>query len=227
MIRGFAERRKARKASYSQSGEDVIIDYIFTSMKLWRPAYIDVGAHDPFYLNNTMLFYEKGCRGVNVEPNPALLDRFLKYRPGDVNVCMGVAGAAGELDFYRMSAPSMGTFSREEAERLDRETSVKIVGAVKVKVETLPALTARHFGGAFPDLLSLDVEGLELEILRTIDYEKAFPTVICVETLTYSENRTERKDGDIIDFILSRGYMLYADTYINSIFVRETAWKGR
>jgi hypothetical protein len=61
-----------RKVSYSQSGEDVIVDFIFQILKIQKPSYLDVGAHHPSYLSNTYLFYQKGCQGVCIEPDPVL-----------------------------------------------------------------------------------------------------------------------------------------------------------
>ena len=58
--------------SYSQSGEDLIIRFIFESLKILKPNYLDIGAFKPFELSNTALFYENGCTGVLVEPNPDL-----------------------------------------------------------------------------------------------------------------------------------------------------------
>jgi hypothetical protein len=81
--------------------------------------------------------------------------------------------------------------------------------------------------GSFPDFLSLDVEGLEEMIIQTIDYDHNFPKVICIETLTYTENNTEVKEQRMINSLLDKGYLLFADTYINSIFVKQDLWKNR
>ncbi len=61
-----------RKISYSQCGEDIIVDYIFKAIGINKPSYIDIGAHDPHYLNNTYIFSKKGCKGINIEPDPYL-----------------------------------------------------------------------------------------------------------------------------------------------------------
>jgi glycosyltransferase involved in cell wall biosynthesis len=57
------------KISYSQCGEDIIIDFLLTWLKIKNPTYLDIGANDPVKLSNTYYFYKKGSRGVLIEPD--------------------------------------------------------------------------------------------------------------------------------------------------------------
>ncbi len=213
--------------SYSQSGEDVIISFIFQCLGIENPSYIDIGANHPFILNNTALFYHRGSRGINVEPNPELFKLLQKFRKNDINLNMGVGQKKSFLDFYLMSSPTMSTFSLEESKKLENETSINVSRVVKTKTDTISNVLHDYAHGIFPDFLSLDVEGLEEIILQSIDYNRNFPKVICIETLTYTENNTESKEQNIIDYLIDKGYMMFADTYINSIFVKQDLWKSR
>src|SRR5689334_18987985 len=65
--------------SYSQCGEDIIIDHVFRLRGIPSPSYIDIGANHPYFINNTAMFYERGCRGINIEANPQLLSAFQTY----------------------------------------------------------------------------------------------------------------------------------------------------
>jgi len=107
-----------KKVSYSQCGEDTIIDHIFKSLKINKPTFMDIGAHHPFKLSNTALFYESGCQGINIEPDPDLFKLFKKYRKRDINLNIGVSDKPGELLFYIMSSQAMNTFSTQQAEDL-------------------------------------------------------------------------------------------------------------
>src|SRR4051812_41063504 len=62
--------RGRARPSYAQQGEDLAVASIFGLLGVGRPTYLDVGAGDPVEGSNTYLFYERGCRGVLVEPNP-------------------------------------------------------------------------------------------------------------------------------------------------------------
>src|SRR5690242_15209281 len=88
--------------SYSQCGEDAIIDYIFRLRGIHQPSYIDIGANHPFSLSNTAMFYVKGCRGINIDANPELISLFEEYRPQDINLNVGISDEESELDFYIM-----------------------------------------------------------------------------------------------------------------------------
>ena len=126
-----------------------------------------------------------------------------------------------------MSSPTMSTFSLEESKKLENETSINVSRVVKTKTDTISNVLHDYAHGIFPDFLSLDVEGLEEIILQSIDYNRNFPKVICIETLTYTENNTESKEQNMIDYLIDKGYMMFADTYINSIFVKQDLWKSR
>jgi len=77
-------------------------------------------------------------------------------------------------------------------------------------------------GVRHPDVLCLDVEGMDLAILRAIDFERNRPKLICVEVVQYLEDRTPVVDRAFAEFLLSKGYSKYADTFINQIFVDES-----
>lgn len=216
--------------SYAQSGEDAIADFVFRALRVDRPTYLDIGAHHPRYLSNTCRFYERGCRGVNVEPDPDLFRAFAQQRPNDVNLNAGIgigigADAGGtSLPFYVLSERTLNTFSRTEAERCVAGGSQRIEAVIEVPVYGINTICEQHFAGSGPDFLTVDVEGLDFEIVRSLDLDRFRPALICVETLTYSESREERKRPEIVEYLLGHGYFVYADTYINTLFVDRARW---
>ncbi len=227
MINPFSRSRKSafHKTSYSQCGEDLIVKYVFDAVGIANPVYIDIGAHHPFRLNNTALLYESGSRGINVEPDPELFRPFPSERPHDVNLNIGIGIEPGEADFYVMNAPTLNTFSKEAAEKCEKETQYKIRKIVKIKADTYSNLVTRHLHGQPPDFLSVDVEGLDETLIKNINFKHEAPKVICVETITFSERGRGVKQTGIIAFLQSEGYIYYADTNINSIFVLKSLWE--
>jgi FkbM family methyltransferase len=215
------------RKTYSQSGEDIILQHLFGMLNIKQPSYIDVGAHHPHKINNTAIFYDQGSRGINIEPDPGLFQEFIKSRSEDINLNIGISANTGTLPLYIMSSPSLNTFSKEEAERMERETNYRIVDRKEIKVDTIQHVVDQYNNGKFPDLLSLDVEGLDEKILRSIDFAKYRPAAICVETLTFTEKGEESKIVSTIKLLEENDYYLYADTYINSIFVDKEKWKRR
>jgi FkbM family methyltransferase len=214
------------KISYSQCGEDLILEYLMTVLCIHDVSYLDVGAHHPSYLSNTYLFYERGARGVCVEPDPSLFSEFNRKRPRDVILNCGVGISSGISDFYVMSTNTLNTFSKEDAERYQAYGNQRIINTLRLELQTMGDIIDNNFEKC-PNLVSLDVEGLDYLILKNFNFKKYRPEVFCIETLTYTEDKSERKLTEIINLMDSNGYFSYADTYINTIFVDRSKWGNR
>jgi len=117
---GINASRPWSKPSYSQQGEDLIVESICDALGIQDPSYLDIGAADPTRINNTSLFYRKGCRGVLIEPNPARSRRLEAKRPGDKVLNVGIGFADQEEADYSMiggrDGEYLNPFSREQVE---------------------------------------------------------------------------------------------------------------
>jgi FkbM family methyltransferase len=211
------------KKSYSQCGEDILVQYIFNLRGIPKPSYIDIGAFDPLVLSNTAILYKKGSKGINVEANPKLIDQFHRFRPNDINLNLGIGSEEGTLEFYIMKEKAHSTFSKVEAENLI-SNGHEIEEITKVKVSTLSKILEEYCGNKFPDFLSIDVEGLDLDILKSIDFEITAPKVICVEAADYSPIGAGERRVELLDFLVSKGYYEYANTNLNAIMVKRDFW---
>jgi FkbM family methyltransferase len=217
------EQDKYRNISFSQCGEDLIIKYIFKLRGITNPSYIDIGANHPFYLSNTALFYINGSRGVNIEANPELIESFNIHRQGDINLNLGISDVEEELDFYIMSDNTLSTFSKEESDSII--SSGKALKEVKkVRLTSLTNILEMYLEGEFPDFMSIDVEGMDMQILKSIDYSRKTPKIICVESAEYSPNGSGARRSELIDFLVSKNYYEYANTNLNAIMVRRDFW---
>lgn len=215
---------KWERKSFSQSGEDLIVRFIFDNIGIANPTYLDVGAHHPFHLNNTAIFYENGSRGINIEPDPQLFTEFQNLRKSDVNLNCGISDIEGELILNILNVPALNTFSHEEANRLVHENSFEILKKIPVHVDTIGNVLQKYCNNIFPDFLDIDVEGLDDLIVKSIDFTSAKPIVICLETRSYSETGRGQKNNEIIQYLTDKGYMDFADTYLNTIFVLKEKW---
>ena len=215
-----ALRREDYQVAYAQCGEDRILHFLFSLLNIPQPSYLDIGAHHPTYLSNTYLFYREGARGVCVEPDPRLCQNIKAKRPNDVCLNIGIAaGATGNLKFYVFDDPTMNTFS--ETVKLDQLRSGRVLlQELQVEVQSINSVIARHFS-ACPNLVSLDTEGMDMAILETFDFGTYRPEVFCIETLT---NVDDRKMTEIIEFMIAKHYLVYADTFVNTIFVEQQRW---
>ncbi len=200
------------RLSFSQQGEDIVLYHLLhDAMKIARPTYLDIGAADPVESSNTYLLHWNGGHGVLVEPNPVHQDRLHALRPHDVIVQAGVGVAdASEADYYVMRGnPALNTFSADDVAVRRREAGEGVVEKViKMPLVEVNRLIAQHLGAA-PDLISIDVEGWDLAILRTLDFQKYRPAAIIAETLPI---------GPIPKFLASKGYELRGASMYNAIF---------
>jgi len=207
--------------SYAQQGEDLILANIFAHLGMSQLLYLDVGAHHPVVSNNTFLFYERGHRGLLVEPNPYLWGALAEVRPGDVLIRggIGIDGADSQADYYVMQGNGeINTFSKEMVDKY-----IAIVGGNPVKeVIRLPlldinGLMQKHWGGA-PHLMSIDTEGFELPILQSVNWKRYRPAVVCVDTLEFG---TRKQRLPILEFMAAHGYRMRGATFVNTIFVDQ------
>jgi FkbM family methyltransferase len=204
---------------YAQCGEDLVVAGILEHLKIKQPTYLDIGAFLPILANNTYLLYQAGGRGVLVEPNVDCISTLKSKRPGDVVLNVGVGLDDTEAaDYFVMSLMQWNTFDKDEAEKRVRETEgrVKIERVVKMPLVNINRIILEHLNGRAPDYLSIDVEGLDLMILKTLKFEEYRPKVICTETLVTSTMRLKK---ETFAFLEALGYECRGQTFPNSIFV--------
>jgi len=212
------EDTTSSETSFAQSGEDLIAHFIFKYLGIGDITYLDVGAYDPISINNTYYFYQKGFRGVLVEPNVTMCEKLRAVRPMDTTLTAGIGvTAVREADYYLMTEPSWNTFSKEEAEHQAKVTDgkIKIEKVIKMPLLDINDVMAQHLNGA-PAFLSIDAEGWHLAILKAIDYQRFRPKVICVETLV---SGTKAVIQDIPAFMTSQGYVDRGGSFVNTLFV--------
>lgn len=210
----------AFRKSYAQHGEDLLVEHLMRLLRVEQPFFIDVGAHHPYMLSNTFLLYQHGARGVNVEPDPSLLEAFRQYRPLDTNLQCGVRfDDSTESTLYIMSSPVLNTFSRQEAEHVAGFGTYTITGQVQVPLLSLSQIVQAYCPSGVVDFVSIDVEGLDWEIIQYNQLHILRPKVLCVETMRYTENGIGKKNADLIQYLTSIDYQIHADTGLNTIFV--------
>ena len=165
---------------YSQNREDFILWAFFTDIK--KGFYVDVGACDPIKYSVTKLFYENGWSGINIEPQDAPFKALIEDRNRDINLQIGIADEPGELNLRVYENESLSTFSEDimtsYKEQKDRK-NLKYVDK-KVPVKTLKSVLTTH---KVKDIqfLKVDVEGLEYLVLKSNDWKRFRPEVLCIE----------------------------------------------
>lgn len=204
--------------SWSQEGEDQILRRIFEYQSLG--FYVDVGAHHPKRFSNTYLFYKRGWRGINIDALPGSMKPFSHNRKRDINLELGVGSSEGWLDYYSFDEPALNTFSQELAlTRKNDGKSGNLKEIIKVKVLPLSSVLDQYLSkDQTIDFMSIDVEGLDYEVLRSNDWVKYRPKVVLVEVLGSDILEVDR--NEISTLMRSHGYVFFAKS-LNTVFFKE------
>lgn len=211
--------------SYSQTGEDVFLLFLIQALGFTSFSWLDIGAHHPLFLSNTALFYEKGYRGINIEGDPELIKAFYQYRPEDINLNILANNSSEDCTFYILNPPTLNTLSKEEALR-SQQMGYQITKEVILKSLTIPEIINKYNNGIFPEFLNLDAEGHDFKILKTIEWEKAIPKIICIEIAEHSpkikDNFNYMVNNEITAYLFDKNYFIVAYTGNNTIFVHKS-----
>ncbi len=203
--------------SYSQEGEDMILERFFEGKE--KGFFVDIGAHHPLRFSNTFHFYKKGWRGINIDATPGSMDAFKNVRPEDTNIEVGISVNEGFLTYHLFNEPALNTFSEERVKHLLEATPYKLVEKVKVQTKTLSQILDEYASTVSQiDFLTIDVEGLDFEILQTNNWKKYSPTFILIEDLNGSlENISSSK---LYTYLHPFGYEVVAKTH-NTLFFKK------
>lgn len=206
--------------SFSQEGEDRVLYRMFQS-RLARPGfYVDVGAHHPTRFSNTYLFYRMGWRGLNLDAMPGSMDAFARVRPRDVNLEIAVAEKAGVLTYHSFNEPALNTFSAPLAEEYLKVPGVTRLATKEIACRPLAeVLRERVPAGTKIDFLTVDVEGLDLEVLRSNDWSRFRPEIVLVEALE-TPDLSAVAGSETARFLADLGYAAVSKT-VNTVFFRD------
>jgi FkbM family methyltransferase len=214
---GWLTRDEIRSArfSFSQFGEDLVIEDLLNQMGISRGFYVDVGAFDPVIGSNTLLLFKRGWSGINIDVDEQKMTRFRRARPRDWNLACGVSKSAGRKQFARYTAASMTRMITGTDDR-------SILGEPPVEtfeVDTKPLqaiLEDSSFRGRQIDFLNIDCEGNDLEVLESLDFAAYQPRLLAVETIDASA------EAKISQFLNGHGYGMTHRLGFTRIFIPRT-----
>jgi len=207
--------------SYSQEGEDMILRRIFERKKIG--FYVDVGACHPKRFSNTYFFYKRGWRGINVDAMPGSMKFFQKIRARDINLEVAISNKKQELTYYMFNEPALNSFSKSLSKERDRKGEYKIYKEIKIKTFTFEEILDDYLPKDIEiDFLSIDVEGLDFQVLKSNNWCKYKPKIILIEALDFSFDKN--RNSKIYRFLIDKDYHLLAKTFNTLIFINKESF---
>ncbi len=205
--------------TFSQEGEDVLLDRVFEN----KPTgfYVDVGAHHPTRFSNTYSSYLRGWNGINIDPRPGMATEFADLRPRDINLEFGIGTSAGMLDYYMFNEPALNTFDRAVADQRNGLRSYRLVDTKKVPVRPLAEVLKSYLPPSQKiDFLTVDVEGLDLEVLKSNDWSAFQPRLVLAEDPS-AISMELAINCPLTLYMAGLGYEFFAKTFCTMFFRRR------
>lgn len=210
------ERASGGVIHYSQEGEDIILTRLLGGKR--KGFFVDIGAHHPTRFSNTYELYRRGWRGINVDATPGSMEPFNRLRPDDLNLELAISDRKESLVFSMFKEGALNTFDRKLSQSYI-ESGWELAGTVELVPQPLAQVLDQHLEpGQKIDILSVDVEGEDLGVLRSNDWIRYCPEVVIIEAL---DTPLERLDEcPVVVFLKEKGFVPISRLFNSLIFQR-------
>lgn len=202
--------KKFAKISFSQYGEDLILTNFLSEEK---GKYVEVGSGHPIIGNNTYFLYKRGWSGILIDPirHYGWRTRLLRPRDRFLNNLVGVE--TEQIHFYEYE---YGVASTAD---LDLVKSYEALGRKYLESYSVKPIRLSELGlratPLDPEILNIDVEGMEMSVLLSVDWKIYNPRIICIEEkLNFTSEIPQTKS-----FLEAKGYVAVSRCYISTIYV--------
>ncbi len=207
--------------TYSQFAQDAYI-YNIIFNKINNGVFVDVGANEPIHCNNTYLFEKKGWTGIAIEPQDYLREKWDMERK---TKCLDFVIGPDNTDviFIEGEKDEHGVCGVKDFNKVISKNKRQIVKKQKRLDDILLENNLIDI-----DYLSIDVEGYELKVLESIDFNRFNIKVIDIENdigfkyipLIGKKIAGELGDNKIRSFLKNKGYKQVARIMCDDIFIK-------
>jgi len=200
-----------KKGSYSMDQEDLVIKEYFKEKN--KGFYVDVGCYHPLQRSNTMLLYQKGWRGINIDISDFSIKLFKFLRPDDFNLNLAVSNKEGEIDmFFQKKLSQLSTIKENQAKNAFQGN---ILNKKILSKRLTSILDESKYKDQKIDFLNIDVEGADFEVLQSLNLNKYSPELICIEVID-----KDLENSDVFNFLYKKRYKKIWSGVFSHIFQR-------
>jgi hypothetical protein len=201
---------------YGLEGIDCLLLSIFRDVE--KGFYIDVGANHPEIISNTYAFYLKGWSGICIDGNVQLATQWKSKRPNDHFLTKLLSDKIKDVEYTIYPDNTISTINQDSKLRYDQRFKSSDIIIQSVQTDTLQNIIDNFCIIDEIHLLSVDIEGEELNALRGLDFEKNAPGVVVVEIKNLSLYNL--KENDVFNFLMSKGYVMICKLLLDAVFVK-------
>jgi FkbM family methyltransferase len=205
--------------SYSQEGEDLLLQRLFRGRR--KGFYVDVGAHHPSRFSNTRVLYDLEWRGINVDPTPGSMKAFERLRGRDINVEVAISSSKDMVELQTFRHGALNTTDEDLTRQRIRSRADQALESVTVPAKRLDEVLSEHLPHPVPhiDLLNVDVEGSDLDVLKSNDWSRYRPTVIVTEAIGASLD--DVASSPQIQYLTGLDYRVYSKLVHSVVLVDQ------
>jgi FkbM family methyltransferase len=164
---------------FSQFGEDVVLnDWI--SKDFNNGFYVDVGCYHPSKFSNTCFLHKRGWYGINIDMDAIKIKCFDLARPDDNNINAAVSDKKKTVTVYNFSRYGLGSTIDPQ---VAADTPMPLLSKTEMETRTLTdIIDASPFKDQRIDLLTIDAEGHDFSVIRSLDMDRYLPKILLTET---------------------------------------------
>lgn len=201
--------------TFSQDAEDIYLQILFANKE--KGFYVDIGANHPLHYSNTRWAYQKGWRGINIEPDEKCYELLNCMRTRDINLQVGISQVNEDKDFYLFQESALNTFDKQEAESV---VARKVYGNYEITKRQCRRLETvfNEYQIQKIDFMDIDVEGMEMAVLQSINWDVVEINVILVEQKNMSIE--DVMSSEIYRFLKEKGYTVI-NKYRRTVFYEK------
>lgn len=209
------------RTSFAKAGEDLQVFQLLKQKS--KGIFVDIGSHHPIKGSNSFFFYLRGWTGLCVDPNPDFKPLYGKIRPNDIFLNIGISDEQGSLEYYKLKdkLSARNSFSKEYIDKNNLNDDVEQI--YRIQVKPLKDILHNEMAGKQIDFLTIDVEGLDLQVLKGNDWNKHRPSIICVESHLQLH---EDIQSSTTKYMTDKDYVLFGKTMqgeqVGTLFYKPT-----
>ena len=189
-------------------------------LKLFKKKgyYVDVGCYHPVRYNNTFKMFKLGWSGINIDLNPLSIKLFNVARPKDINICAAISNKKKRALYFDNELSPINTLEANHTNYYKKAFGQSIKKSRIIKTKKLSEILKENKIFKI-DFLNIDVEGHELNVLKSINLKKIYVKVVCIEIIEHNQ-KAKKVGKNAIKYLKTNGFKFKFKKGINYIFTQ-------